>query len=1743
MRSDQSWGLIGSDDSGSLQSMSATDDFDFSSDDSDNESLDFDNSLSKPFDMELLQQSIETGSKVFDDVTDKNVVLVIGKTGTGKSTLIQGIAGKMLQEAVHTTDCAGQFVEKSVYEAVDALPDFEIGHAKSSQTKSFSCFVAPSNEGNKKTTVYVDTPGFEDTDNQEIDIATSIMLSHIAKKCKTLKFVVLINFTSLLEDRGGAARSVLRFTRAVVKDFAKDKKSFMFLFTHTNEIKGISSSIDSARTALKDEILRLMAGTNTHDADLLKLLDFMEKSLKKGYPFVDILHPVDTDFPTLKRMIELQIQHIKVPTLSTNCGLTGPARHKLSGEITGVLLRTRKHLQAVPPNIQTVLEHQKMLLYLGEHIDLADVQRSVDEIKALIDSFIQECQESSEEEISRGSIGDNEFSFRNAEDLQATLARLDELGAANLTQHFRKIIATAVSEIEMSLLSHDNSRSSWNARNLNKLHSWCTIFGEFAAIYPGVVARFHNEIQASVMTVKEFSCDTDVQEEALSTHIDKLSFLDSVLGQSDQLLHHGLDFDTMRQAHGHALGAITALLSSWREAASDSMETDTLDEGSVKTLLSRLTLIESLQAVLAKKHVFADLLQGAEQLGKDIQRSVSSHFEESCNEIREGDVCNLRSPLKKMRAIVEAFNGIHGLEANNIRHNYKNLVDIIFATLKSELDSLRREAESVSTHGFVNGNKEGQALNRLSDFSWFDEFLLPERSLVSDSCRDIQLLYECRSTSIQTNALDRLRKMNAFGKRTRKRNEKARGTASIGPLKALKSIYCEFQEIDSFALVTENESIQVVCRKVRSEILRYAGRITNSLKVCGGNWECTSTWSPSKRFMLRLNTFLEEVGLIALLTTDSKCQDEVASGKALVLSKFRWFSDEATKVFGSEDDFTTMAHFLGVISAGDEYANIRPHLPSFAASKEKARHAFVQYARGVRGLVTESSEWDVIQKNLGKLESARVLDCYLLGEVDSQLTPLIALRDQKETKVDAEIEAMIRKEDFPGINSFLAPLARSKDQLKRKKFHEYLRHIQETLQLRIGRSMTFFSVGLPSEKAVKKIVENVGKLDKAQREVGKYLQPELPLNAEIKKLKQALNKKLREALDRMESDIQENNLARLATDREEVVGFVRAARAYVQPKLLSRNCEIMMRYTQVLSSVDKLVEDFLTSSFANGQNLVDLLSGLRQASLSGLTETQEMTSIYNNSKQLLDKRLSGRLKKFDALVNDTGCYEDVMFALRSLKRCLDLGLHEHLDGVLVVEIQELIDSCFTKQKGADAIFNFLGPNAEINRVSLASKLGKLDPSKGRGIITSSINFMFWGGEKEYNSLCMKTEESVSELYAVGLSALHSHDVLAVEECVQSLRRLDKQVCKHVKTIGEKATELESKVCEFFLSICRQLRDALLGKSGFQYKSLFAHFRSFVLEVSSVFTLRECQKAYNLTNQLFCEKLQSEVSAVKAELELRSSFDFLQIKSKVKSVRILGGFAADHYALFFEEVNNCDHIKADSWLQKIVEVCHEHFGFGRDFSKMKYFAALGVVPSSSQEEIKRGYKLMAKRHHPDRSATKGKAANAKFRAVREAWEALESARLDPLQIEGRPFNAMVGSIGVRLRERTQEHLKNQNYEAVTKILFQLSAIRELEDLASPALNSMEIQCSVTALVRGHVDQVRIDVKSHWSERKYKELHEDIDDLKKMEKNFKTVSRSSGVLLVVLNLTKISLTQLCSDDLSILKFSQILGIMEL
>src|SRR3954451_7503372 len=59
------------------------------------------------------------------------------------------------------------------------------------------------------------------------------------------------------------------------------------------------------------------------------------------------------------------------------------------------------------------------------------------------------------------------------------------------------------------------------------------------------------------------------------------------------------------------------------------------------------------------------------------------------------------------------------------------------------------------------------------------------------------------------------------------------------------------------------------------------------------------------------------------------------------------------------------------------------------------------------------------------------------------------------------------------------------------------------------------------------------------------------------------------------------------------------------------------------------------------------------------------------------------------------------------------------------------------------------------------------------------------------------------------------------------------------------------------------------------------------------------------------------------------------------------------------------------------------------TKRDYYEILGVPKNASDEEIKKAYRKMAMKHHPDRNQGEDKGAEAKFKEAKEAYEMLSN----------------------------------------------------------------------------------------------------------------------------------------------------------
>jgi hypothetical protein len=276
-------------------------------------------------DLELLCAILEENEEVGSSLADQDVLLFMGGSGVGKTTSILYLTGAEFEE----TEVEGFDHFAPVTFPQDELRSFQVAPGGKSVTKVVRAVTSTLSD-NKKV-VLVDTPGFNDTEGVEYDIANGWGVVRAIRQAKSVRPVLVINAESL-GDRFRSLSDVLdtatRMTRA--SSDAVDFAPFQYLFTHCSdrESKKISRKLSGFCNALSGRM-----GENS-DNRLKTLLDDMIHKTSPCAMFIDPVTRDDTD----RCQILLQLWTGADSNLFLNKGdfspyLTPKSRDKLQCEL------------------------------------------------------------------------------------------------------------------------------------------------------------------------------------------------------------------------------------------------------------------------------------------------------------------------------------------------------------------------------------------------------------------------------------------------------------------------------------------------------------------------------------------------------------------------------------------------------------------------------------------------------------------------------------------------------------------------------------------------------------------------------------------------------------------------------------------------------------------------------------------------------------------------------------------------------------------------------------------------------------------------------------------------------------------------------------------------------------------------------------------------------------------------------------------------------------------------------------------------------------------------------------------------------------------------------------------------------------------------------------------------------------------------------------------------------------------
>jgi hypothetical protein len=1467
----------------------------------------------------------------------------------------------------------------------------------------------------------------------------------------------------------------------------------MFLFTHADDITGMSGPIVDARKRLQEEIIQTAAGTK--DDDVLAVLNFIRKSLSKNYPFVQIVRPMEMDYAELTAFIENKLKNVTDLTLAKAPSLTLSAKLKLDGAAQSLVQQIRVILRHPSRDIGQISDVRETLRTLSEHIDVDCIRHAAVESKAIIDEYTDMLRSSIRNHISQGTKSDVDFNQDHIQALKQALRHLQELDSQHSATISLQIMEGSLLEFADYVTANAVSCKPF-CRDLRKLSVWAESFEEFSAIYASTCTRiteFVNGLSNRLSEVDVSSIDS-WSDDDIGFFMHNLSSVDALCEQLTPFPDASVDVRNAVISKDAALQKLQYILSSWSVDGRNSQLLDHEDdlEAIAKHVHSLEVIRSSFESGL-KDHLpnLSLLKERTMTTMNELEDLVVNHFNQCCAKMKGQPFDpSWKLQLFWMQAVCNRFDGMKNACWRQLPSSFFSIVDAIKSSLQRASGELDNMSRMIANHtGMISGESFGKELLYIDSCKWIDSLLPPDQQFLTRCCNEVRRVVDrrIRKKKIELESI------------VSDSNQSVKGETSPKSIHDIGRMLPELREIDTYTNLThriENAVFSSLTSICVNHLESYVSVLGILMKDCVESWSSkindTSCGIDVKQaFAQKLENILANVEALLVTGASDVVDQEATKIRAELHAELDNFKKAVNLEFSSfKGDFGKKTAFLMTIQSFDscplasqriDYKKFQYHLHQLVSNE----------ATKLETLIETTSDWDKIDTSLVKFEEATVLDPFVGGYVSERLHTLKRLREHKEHQVDDLLGTMIKNHDFKGIAAFLAPMARSFDQVKKQKFHLHQVEISSSLKGIINEIHHFLRADSALLEANSPLLaKKFDVLVAAHAELRTHLDSQLNFAYEVPKLRLQVNGVLNQSTDQIREAVKDKDFIRMVVNRNQGSVFLFHMRQHLGPRDVSRfeaECE---KSRQTVGAISQYLHRFFVSRFEDGDDLFKSVDSLKQAKETG--SYPKLAEVYETTIQSLESKVQDTMKLVQTVVSEAKCFDDMINYTHKLHRQLQGALKNHCSSTIVAECEHLIDDLRREKKSSDRMLELDGKTYGQNMERLSKHLDALSS-------TSNWRFMWSSNNTTYRRLCDALLVKVEGRFDQARVALKARDLPSVQENIEFLELVRMRANKHVQNVGTRIQDIRDRCIDAFIKLCDEAKRILSSENCIHFKEIFPDYRGFIVHLPCVMQSLNGQKSFAVINQLVFESLEKAVFALHhlAEAEiLQSSL----LRSQVLHTRSWGNFLADNMTLMHEEVCNLNgQNKRDKWLDKIHESCWEHFNFGRDLSKIKYCAILGVLPSSSADEINKAYKEKARHFHPDKTNL-GDDGEI-IRNIKEAQEKLLTMKHITTENLQQPFDEVILRVGEKLRDHSKSFMTDQRYDMAEKLLFELSNIAILDDLIVQNLNSDDIKLSIFGIMQGYVEKCRLEVDSYWSERNYKDLNNVISTLKCMERHLK------------------------------------------
>jgi hypothetical protein len=205
------------------------------------------------FDIKLFLQLLAKRCEASNATKDQDVLLLLGRTGVGKSTTLHFLAGSEMEKQVVAgiEHIAPVNFRNKALSAVTTSP-----HAQSETREIYAIPITFSHIGLNREggIVCCDTPGLEDTHGPEVEMANNIALINALRVCKSVRPVIVISNKSI-GDRGELLKALLYLLTTVFINVNDYVDTFSYCLTkHTPQgLENFNAFLKSLKSCLSIE--------------------------------------------------------------------------------------------------------------------------------------------------------------------------------------------------------------------------------------------------------------------------------------------------------------------------------------------------------------------------------------------------------------------------------------------------------------------------------------------------------------------------------------------------------------------------------------------------------------------------------------------------------------------------------------------------------------------------------------------------------------------------------------------------------------------------------------------------------------------------------------------------------------------------------------------------------------------------------------------------------------------------------------------------------------------------------------------------------------------------------------------------------------------------------------------------------------------------------------------------------------------------------------------------------------------------------------------------------------------------------------------------------------------------------------------------------------------------------------------------------------------------------------------------